>query len=111
LRVIGSTLPGRLPFFLRGTQMTIQLSFRPQTLLLVVMCSVVVAHSGSLALQLVHAFYGHDSIFGILPLLHVDREGNIAAWLSSTTMLACAIIAWSLATPGGAQEGGARGWK
>lgn len=78
--------------------MTLRLAVLPRAVMLVLAASIVVVFTGSFVLQVIGALYDHDHIFGLLPLLHVDREGNLAAWMSSTTMLLCSATAWSLAT-------------
>lgn len=75
----------------------VRLPVRPGTLLVVLVLAAACIYGGSLILQLIGAIYDHDHVFGLLPLLHVDREGNLAAWLSSFIMLCSALVAWSIA--------------
>lgn len=79
---------------------SIRLAVRPNLLMAILVVSVAFVFTGSFVLQVIGALYGHDHIFGLLPLLHIDREGNLAAWLSSTTMLFCSLVAWSLRSSG-----------
>ncbi len=76
---------------------TVRLPVRSGVLLVLLVFAAASIYGGSLVLQLLGAIYDHDHIFGLLPLLHVDREGNLAAWLSSFIMLCSALVAWSIA--------------
>ena len=76
---------------------TIRLPIRSGPVLVLIVLATAVIYGGSLVLQLIGAIYDHDHIFGLLPLFHVDREGNLAAWISSFVMMLSAIIAWSIA--------------
>jgi len=43
----------------------------------------------------------HDNVFGLVPLLHVDSEGNLPAWLSSAMLLGVAALAALTASAAG----------
>lgn len=91
---------------------TVRLPVRAGAMLVLLTVAAVGIYGGSLLLQLVGAIYDHDHVFGLLPLLHVDREGNLAAWLSSFTMLCSALVAWSIAeTRAEAGEDTALSWR
>jgi len=68
----------------------------------------------SLILQVVAVTHGADHIFGLLPLLNIDREGNIPAWFSSFLLASAALIAWSLSVQlqqGEPRHPGIIGWR
>lgn len=51
---------------------------------------------GSFAMHVARRVYGHDFVFGLAPLLNVDGEANLPAWLSSTSFFFAAILAYAL---------------
>lgn len=90
---------------------TIRISFPRGLVVATVILAVVLVFTGSLTLQVIGKMYDHDHIFGLLPLFAIDGEGNLPAWLSSTTMLVCAAVAW---TNGSLEPGKSelrRGWR
>lgn len=88
----------------------LRLRFQPRLLLLVLATGMGLVLLGSFAVQGVQRVWGHDYLFGLSPLLNVDGEGNLPAWLSSMTLFVCALVALSLGT-GAADPGeGRRGW-
>lgn len=88
----------------------IQLSLRIHTRPVLVVAGglMVLVLVASFVLQLVAHFFGRDHIFGLLPLFNIDREANLAAWLSSTTMLLLALIAFCIA---GSNQRTRRAWR
>jgi uncharacterized membrane protein YhaH (DUF805 family) len=49
--------------------------------------------AGSFLGQYSKLVLGHDTVFGLVELLHVDSEGNLPAWLSSAMLLGVATLA------------------
>lgn len=57
--------------------------------------------AGSFLGQYSKLVLGHESVFGLVPLLHVDAEGNLPAWLSSAMLLGAATLAALTASAAG----------
>jgi hypothetical protein len=53
---------------------------------------------GHMAVVLISWFSGHDEIFGLIPLFHFGREGNIPTLFSSMILVFCAALLWLIAS-------------
>src|SRR5690606_298388 len=92
--------------------LTLQYRLRPGRVVAGFVVAAVMIYGGSLVLQVIGALYDHDHIFGLLPLLHVDREGNLAAWLSTITLMASGAVAWAVAeNPGPMMRASTIAWR
>ncbi len=65
---------------------------RPVTVTRTLLVTIGVLLSLSLCSQLVKYGTGHDTVFGIIPLLYVDYEGNLPTWYSSIALLLSSVV-------------------
>jgi hypothetical protein len=49
-------------------------------------------HAANLARIVIHSQTGHGNLWGLLPLFHVDREGNIPTFYSVVTLMVAALL-------------------
>lgn len=67
---------------------------------------------GHVALQLLSSATGHDYIYGLLDLFHLDRENNLPSYFSSMLLLLSALAMWVRATvAAGSGHRDAGGWR
>ncbi|WP_298861499.1 hypothetical protein [uncultured Gimesia sp.] len=65
---------------------------QPVTVTRKLLLIVGVLLSLSLCSQLVKYGTGHDTVFGLIPLLYVDYEGNLPTWYSSIALLMASVV-------------------
>lgn len=65
---------------------------RPLTVTRTLLITIGVLLTLSLGSQLVKYGTGHDTVFGIIPLLYVDYEANLPTWYSSIALLTASFI-------------------
>ncbi len=56
------------------------------------LAAIGVIVSAAVAGQTSRFFLGHDYVFGLVPLTHLDGEASIPSWYSSSALLLCAIV-------------------
>ncbi len=64
----------------------------PKTIALALLFIVGCLTLASLAGQVSKFVLGHDTLLGFVDLFHLDREMNVPAWYSSSTLLLCSIL-------------------
>ncbi len=77
---------------------------RPVTVTRTLLVTVGVLLSLSLCSQLVKYGTGHDTVFGIIPLLYVDYEANLPTWYSSIALLTASVVVCFIALSKRAQK-------
>lgn len=77
---------------------------RPVTVTRTLLVIVGVLLSLSLCSQLVKYGTGHDTVFGIIPLLYVDYEANLPTWYSSIALLTASVVVCFIALSKRAQK-------
>ena len=73
-----------------------EISIRPRRvgrLLAAAIALLLAAHSAG---QIAKFAFGHDHLFGLVPLFYFDREGNVPTWFSATLLLLCALALLSI---------------
>lgn len=69
----------------------------PRRVAQVLALAILVLAGASTVGQISKLYFGHPYVFGLVDKFALDGEGNIPAWYSSMTLLACSVLLGSIA--------------